>query len=1376
MSVRNHPLAAIVVGVILLALVLVPIVLSDASEVEARAVVETDGGLPSSVVHTGESTHETGDIDRMGVSPAPAAAPAGSCSAPVTKKIRGMTTTLDSCYRHVFTHDGTEYDVIVYFTTVSQTTNTKWCQPANPSGPSAWRCDHVITSTTNAAGDNIRAVAMANEVERVMRFYLDKNLQFLPSGNNTLTVYIAEDPRAGWILDGSSIQADDDRLDNSDTIKKRVLAFHEIQHLVQHKYNSSVGWKWFYAEGLSRAVEDRHSSTDSNTRVWFIPEVNGILRSNSDRTSDITSISYRSVLWWTWLMDRYRTSSETEPEIGWEALLDFYTELKSESSQMTAVRDFIDAEGSSFAEDFIDYTLALYAYQYSPSDPRLGFLDDEINDPSVTNGLRNHNRVTGGPIFSTTSPSMTVRSSRYWEFNPANQCDFIGFSFDGRGSKYGFSVMTVDGGTLQDRWTSHSSEWSRTVYSQNLDRVVGVITAIDQSGQLDLGYGCVPTPTLTIKRPTSTAFELVGTTSNPRNFVARLDVEGAGGGAISGLTKDAFDVEVRKNGGSTWVPATIINSAYVQEDYWLVVQAPSSSDSSTIQNGEFYDLRVTLGNTSDTNNSSLLYADRTQDTVIVLDKSGSMSDDNKITAAKNAAALMVNELSDSDQGGLVVFSDTEKLVQSLQTLSTSRSSLESAIGDVGASGRTSIGAGMQRAAGDHDANGKADNMCSFVLLSDGYENEKPYWSDVVTDVVDNGCALHTVALGPEANEVLLQQIAGAGTEGSYDYADVGSNVPVAATGMGRLATATSTMSWENNLSRVYDHKATKIAGRQRLFDDVGTATTTAGAAATQQHAFYVDDAVDELVVSVAWQNGGQAAIPAQNITLTNPSGNTVNTGKRSSSRKTNVIWKVPNPSKGQWTIQVTDPNQEYYVSANGRTLKELRLFIGTPIQDRDKDVEVPIIAMFSQPGAPLTGARITATVTAPDQSQTVMQLFDDGNHSDGEANDGVYANLYPSTNLSEYNPSNQNPGENPPSEYNSRGSYVVHAVGVKGDLRREAQIGFGLQAPAQQTGSGDSDQDGMSDTWETANGLDPNDPNDQYEDPDTDGLTNFCEYQVRTNPRNSDTDGGGESDRSEVETYPECHLAGQDPHNPGDDRVGGLSGVTIDTGKNNNDQPIITIDIGDPTRGTFSGGFLLRRQYSPETGSWSDWEPAVEWVDTQHYTDTQVEDTVTYQYRVHARVAFNSTQSADQTDYAYARVAESRTATAKQDPFPPNGSVLINNGAPTTEERIVTLSLTADDSGKHQHVGEDVGDDTGTPVTDLEMRISTDPSFEGVPWQPFQDTVQFNLGDDVEFGSSVPVYLQLKDEAGNVSRTGTGLFASIKYTGHQMYLPIVAKQ
>ncbi len=46
----------------------------------------------------------------------------------------------------------------------------------------------------------------------------------------------------------------------------------------------------------------------------------------------------------------------------------------------------------------------------------------------------------------------------------------------------------------------------------------------------------------------------------------------------------------------------------------------------------------------------------------------------------------------------------------------------------------------------------------------------------------------------------------------------------------------------------------------------------------------------------------------------------------------------------------------------------------------------------------------------------------------------------------------------------------------------------------------DDDGDGMADTWETDNGLDPGDPSDAGEDPDGDGLTNLEEFEAGTDP------------------------------------------------------------------------------------------------------------------------------------------------------------------------------------------------------------------------------------------------------------------------------------
>ncbi|MDQ3973412.1 MAG: cell wall-binding repeat-containing protein [Actinomycetota bacterium] len=1254
-----------------------------------------------------------------------------ACTVPTTATVRGKAVEFDQCYDRPFTHNGTNYRIHAYYTEQDSATNLAQCDATDAAG----RCEHAIGNNDDANGDNVNAVAMAAEAEAAVRFYIDRNISMLPAGGDELNVYIAEDPRLGGVIYPNSIYVDDDAVDNNDVLQKRVLAFHEGMHLVHDKYDSMIGFIDWYGEGGARATEDRvDAALDADTGHLFIPEVNGILANDAQRSGDFLSTSYRSVLWWTWLMDRYRAAGDADPVVGWAAYRDFLLELDTEDNQLDAVADFIASRGSSFAADFVDYSLSLYAYKYAPADERLGYLDAEVN---ATAGLSGHTVLTGGPAFGTVSPTMVARSSRYYEFNPASQCDYTSFTFDGGTRQYAFSVLAVDDGSIVNRATSVAQDWARTVRTAEADRVVGVVTSVDQAGQVDVGRGCV-TPSINIKRPTTSGFATVGTADAPRRFIVRLGVTGQDGSPVAGLSADAFSVDLQLPGGAgPFIPATVISAAYVQDDYWLLVQAPDQAAGA--QTGQFYNLRVQLDTAaSDTEASSVLYVERTQDTVVVLDRSGSMAEQNKIDAAQNAASLFVNELADIDQGGYVAFDQDPYLRHQLVPVGTgtNRDNLQTAIYAEFPGGATSIGDGMRLGAEEEATRGRPDTPCNLVLLSDGHENSPEFWDDVRPEVIDNQCAMHVVGLGSGANEVLLQQIAASvpGVGGSYDYADVAEDV---APGAGFSALG-EPISWENNLSRVYEYIAAQTAGRQRIFSDVQPAPPPIEprAVSYQQepgHQFFVDDSSEELVVTAAWQFRLEGECDATQ--LFDPAGNPVDPAlRRCGSQSTNEVWQVPNPTPGVWSLQVDAGLQEYYVAASAVTQYELLLFTGTPVERLEAGVEVPIVAMFAGDGAPLTGAEVVAEVTDPLGGRRTVTLHDDGAHGDAEPDDGVYAGVYTATSqgdLIEPDPADVVDGQEPAVV----GSYRIDASGVLGDIVREAQTSFALQAAT------DSDGDGLPDNWETSHGLDPQDPGDSGGDPDRDLLVSSCEFLLGTDPSNSDTDGGGEADGSEASPAG-CAATVPDPLDPSDDRVGPIT-VHAHAETDADGNPIVVIDIGSPQRGQLVSVDIFCRALDADGQVVADWaQVADDFVGTV-FTLEGVQDGLFYECQVVPTVADDDGQPRT------GRVVETGPVQAKNDPYEPAGSVLINDGAVSTDSPTVDLQISADDTVGEGDV-EPGRELPGTPAPDLLMRLSNSADFADAEFEPFRAEVAGWQLSNIDPEGVATVYVQFMDQAGNV--------------------------
>ena len=142
--------------------------------------------------------------------------------------------------------------------------------------------------------------------------------------------------------------------------------------------------------------------------------------------------------------------------------------------------------------------------------------------------------------------------------------------------------------------------------------------------------------------------------------------------------------------------------------------------------------------------------------VLLLDTSGSMNENNAIGSAKLAAVSFLDELPVEVPVGVVAFSDSPALVS---PLTTDREALRGAIGQLHASGRTSLYDGI--VFGNSLFSGATDDR-QFVLLSDGGDTASLSTLEdalaITTDVRTNAIEIVT----SESNTEALSQLASSG--------------------------------------------------------------------------------------------------------------------------------------------------------------------------------------------------------------------------------------------------------------------------------------------------------------------------------------------------------------------------------------------------------------------------------------------------------------------------------------------------------------------------------------------------------------------------------------------------------------------------------------
>lgn len=422
-------------------------------------------------------------------------------------------------------------------------------------------------------------------------------------------------------------------------------------------------------------------------------------------------------------------------------------------------------------------------------------------------------------------------------------------------------------------------------------------------------------------------------------------------------------------------------TVYPSGDTYFLVVSPHTQGSA----GPF-DLTVQLAGQSASETQAVFYLPKSpNDEVVIMDRSGSMFYDGKLAAAQNAGNAFVDMLNDGDWVGVTSFATTASTDYTLHEISGQpiRDAANTAINNLVATGNTALGQGAQQGYGLLTTAAHSDHDWTMVLLSDGMENETPKWAAVeagITDVI-----MHTVALGDDANRTLLQSIAGA-KDGNFFYVDIDPPTPPPLSAADATATTAVPFLAEtlgNRLADTYVAIGELSQGWQRLFEVHGQARE----GKIFDQTVPVEPGLPGIIFTLNWDD------PVGDLTLRvlDPKGNPV-TPDMDLRAHTHHQLRVLNPMAGNWTalIQIEKPTDEYQLMVSASTPTTLIAAVGGDPTQRGVGQPVPLYGILTHQH-PILDAKVVAYVVKPDGSSSLHQLFDDGNHGDGKANDGLYA-------------------------------------------------------------------------------------------------------------------------------------------------------------------------------------------------------------------------------------------------------------------------------------------------------------------------------------------------------------------------------------------------
>jgi hypothetical protein len=1137
-----------------------------------------------------------------------------------------------------------------------------------------------------------------------------------------------------------------------------IVINHELWHFLQKQYNqmNDPNYKWVI-EGQARSIQDKIClGGDRPTALCFddiatgyagyVPDVNNYL-GNPNRS--IVTTSYKAALFWTYLVEKYGTSSPFDPaEQGMNLMLNFWEASESNPGLdgINTLNKALEAMGYSarFKDIFKDFAVANYAKQYhGPEKYRYADMSQVGgNYNQVT--LRADQALALGDTYLDTDESVFAWAGNYYQFSPDPHVGILSIKVtqDSSVTLY-YKVVGIRDNVIVYEHDSESRHLDLSVTNDNYDLVTVMVVGLEAPANYRVSVNGTK-PTLNILRPTNGNKALVGNMASPDKFMLQTEVLDPDGVPLTGVGLSDFSFAVGEPGNETPIPPdNILTAAEVMGQQWFVIRAPAGLTPDPDDSPNTYRLTVKYGgDLSDTEDDALDYTPRVNaDSVIALDHSGSMSEFNKLVNAGNAAKVFIDSWQDGDKFGLVTFNENVTVNMNVTNWSDeiggSRETAFGVIDDLIPEGTTRIGDTIIAGYNNLLAHGNSNHDWAIVLLSDGLETDPGTrtFDQAVQDIVDatgKKPVIHTVAVGPDADRPRMQAAATL-TGGTYQYVSVPAKV-VTSSGVTDLADLSLAMDYR------YRVIATDILGEQQFFamagplddntpiEDTITVTVEGGAA--------------ELVLSLSWEPATGIINPGA-VTFLQPNGTYAPVFEHSSRH---MIYRVAAPLGGDWILHVSTypgvPLADYLVQASIKSDVSMDAYITTPLENRVPGHTIHVVASLTDDAA-IKGATVGALVERPSGGLNFFFMYDDGNHGDGAVDDGLYGGTFHQT--------------------TENGSYniTVYAHGYSPSLgeyfNRQQVLSFHmarLNAHRNEFPYSDTDRDGMPDAWEIFFAPFTN-PNivDGNVDRDNDLLTNLVEWQRGTDPSDPDTDDDGESDATDPDPF-EPNLPPM-IERPNVQAYAGIGRVFI--------YYTFPIEPTYPFSETYQSVGFFRDD--------EDLDKFFTFIGSQDaplsgiYTDTNVMNGQLYCYLVEG------------LDYGNHLSAPSAPTCAmpNTDPLAPHGAVSINDGAAFTPDPLVTLNLWASDTVDPSLRGFGPGylppPDSASGVT--LMLISNHPDFGGAAWEPYVASKIWILEETYGLAT---VYVKYRDAVDNESDT----YAATIWVGRDpavkiLYLPLVRK-